>query len=260
MIRKLTPVALVATLALAACGTQGAPRIEDPREILTQSVQAMADVDSVHFVLALDGEVTVAEMGGGMSLDGTEVEGSMTMDGSAAEMTFSVPAFLGLSGEVRLVGDESFIKTSMTGPLWVRQPIPDDADDPLAQAADPQQVLAELQEFLGRDGVALEKLDDAECGDDTCYHLRLDIAGEVFVEEAGANTDVLGTALEDGLSFEIYVDTETLHLRGASTAFEDPEMGSLQLSLTFDGFGDPVEVEAPPADEVTDEPGALPFP
>ena len=49
-------------------------------------------------------------------------------------------------------------------------------------------------------------------------------------------------------------------LVSASTAFEDEEMGSLSLSITFDGFGDPVEVEAPPSDEVTDEPGGFPIP
>jgi hypothetical protein len=259
VVRKLSPLALVVALALAACGAQGAPRIEDPEEILTQSVEAMANVDSVHFVLALDGEVNVAEMGGAMSLDGTELEGALTLDGSAAEMSFSVPAFLGLSGELLLVDGESFIKTSMTGPLWMRQPIPDEAEDPLAQAADPQAAIAELQELLAEDGVALEKLEDVECGDGTCYHLRLDIAGELFAEEAGADAEMFGSLLTEGLTFDLRIETDTLHLVGVATAFEDPEMGALDLSLTFDGFGDPVDVEAPPSDEVTDE-GGFPLP
>lgn len=261
MIRKLSPAALVATIILAACGAQGAPRLEDPREILTQSVQAMADVDSVHFVVALDGDVNVAEMGGSMSLDGTELEGQLAMDGSAGQFSFAVPAFLGISGEMRIVGEEGFIKTSMTGPLWIRQPIPQDGDDPVAQAADPQQVLAELNEFFDKEGVELTKLEDAECGDETCYRLNVDIAGSVFLEEAGAEAvEGLGSLGEEGLAFEILVDQETLYMRGVSTEFEDAEMGSIALTATFDGFGDSVDVEAPPEDEVTDDPGMLPIP
>jgi len=262
VVRKLTPVALVAVFALAACGTQGAARIDDPEEILTQSIQAMADVDSVHFVLALDGDVNVAEMGGEMTLDGTELEGSMAMDGSAAQISFAVPALLGLSGEMRLIGEEGFVKTSMTGPLWMRSEVSSDTDDPIGQVTDPQQALADLEEFLAKDGVELEKLDDTECGDSTCYQLRLDIAGEVFAEAeeaASAGEDVVA-ALADGVTFDLQIDTETLYLVSASTAFEDEEMGSLSLSITFDGFGDPVEVEAPPSDEVTDEPGGFPIP
>lgn len=260
MIRKLSPVALVAALALAACGTQGAPRIEDPEEILTQSVEAMSDLESVRFLLALDGEVTVAEMGGAMSLDGTELEGALSLDGKAMELTFSVPSFLGLSGEARIVGDEAFFKTSMTGPLWIRQPVETGGEDPFAQAADPQAALAELREFLARDGVELEKLEDVECGDGECYQLRITIAGEVFAEEAGADVEVLGSVLEDGLTFDLQIDVDTLYMTGVSTAFEAPDVGSLELTMTFDGFGDPVEVEAPPADEVTDDPGMLPLP
>jgi hypothetical protein len=262
VVRKLTPVALVSLLALAACGTQGAPRIEDPEEILTQSVEAMAGVDSVHFVLALDGSVNVAEMGGEMTLDGTELEGSIAMDGSAAQMTFAVPALLGISGEMRLIGEEAFVRTSMTGPLWMRSEVSSDTDDPIGQVTDPQEALDELQEFLAEDGVTLEKLEDVECGDSTCYHLRLDIAGEVFAEaeEAAEAGEEVVDALSEGLTFDLRIDTDSLYLVGASTSFEDPEMGSLSLSLTFDGFGDPVEVEAPPSDEVTDEPAGFPLP
>jgi hypothetical protein len=260
VVRKLTPLALVSLFVLAACGSQGAARLEDPEEILTQSIETMAGVDSVHFVLAVDGDVSVPEMGGEMSLDGTEVEGSMAMDGSAAQFSFAVPALMGIAGEMRLIGDEAFVKTSLTGDLWMRQPVTEGADDPLAQAGDPQEAIAELQEFLAEDGVTLEKLDDAECGESTCYQLRLTIAPELLAEQAGEGAEALGPIAEEGLIFDLHVDVDSHHLVGASTSFADPEMGSLELTLTFDGFGDPVDVEAPPSDEVTDEPGGFPLP
>lgn len=261
MIRKFSPVALVATLALAACGGPGAQSIEDPREILTQSIEAMADLDTMHFALTLDGTVQAAEMGGSMSLDGTELTGSMALDGSAAQVSFAVPSFMGLSGEMRLVDGESFFQTSMSGPLWIRQEIPEDADDPLAQAADPQAALEEFEAFLDEDGVTLEKLEDVECGDGTCYHLQLNIAREVILESeeaAGAGQEMLDAIGEEGVTFDLRIDTDTRYLVGASTSFDAEELGSLELNMTFDGFGDPVEVEAPPEDEVTDE--AFPMP
>lgn len=264
MIRRFAPVAVVATLVLAACGAQGSPRLEDPHEILTGSVEAMAEVDSLHFLLALDGEVDAAEMGGSMSLNGTELEGSIAMDGSAAQISFAVPAFLGLNGEMRLVGDESFMRTSMTGPMWIRSQVPEDAEDPLAQAADPQEVLVELRSFLDEEGVTLEKAGEVECGDGTCYHLTLTIAPELLADGADGldafGGDVTGALGDEGLTLDLRVDVETLYLVEVSTGFEDETMGSLSLTLSFDGFGDPVEVEAPPSDEVTDDAGGFTLP
>ncbi|MEO7295870.1 MAG: hypothetical protein ABIZ57_06985 [Candidatus Limnocylindria bacterium] len=258
MNRTIVPVALVALLALAACGGETVqPAVEDPKEILTRSVEAMAGVDSVHFVLALDGTINVAEMGGAMALNGTELEGQIAMDGSAAEMSFAVPAFLGLAGEMRLIGEEAFIKTTMTGPMWMRQSVEEGADDPLAQAGDPEQVLTELRSFLDTEGVAIEKLADVECGEATCYQLEIAIGGEVFAdspEAAAADPQVL-EALGEGLTFNVRFEKDTFYMAGASTSFEDEEMGSLSLTMTFDEYGEPVNVEPPPADEVTDAEG-----
>lgn len=258
MNRMIAPVALVAALALAACsGPAAEPTIDDPKEILTRSVEAMAGVESVHFVLALDGTVNVAEMGGEMTLNGTELEGRLAMDGSAAEMSFAVPAFLGLAGEMRLIGEEAFIKTTMTGPMWVRQAVEAGADDPLAQAADPEAVLNELRTFLDTDGVVIEKLADVECGESTCYQLEIAISGEVFADSpqaASAAPQVLD-ALGQGLTFNVQFEKDTFYMSGASTSFEDEQMGSLSLTMTFDEYGEPVNVEPPPADEVTDAEG-----
>lgn len=260
MIHRLMPLAL-ATIVVG-CGLGGTPRLEDPQEILTKSVEAMADVESVRFAVAVDGTLEVAEMGGSLTIDGTELTGSMAMDGSAGQFAFEVPALFGLSGEMRIIGEEAFIKSSMTGPMWMRQEIPSDEADPLAQAADPQAALAEVKKFLAKDGVELTKLEDVECGDErSCYHLSLDIAGEVFRESAAGQdaADEVLDALAEGLTFDLQIDVETLHLVRAATSFEDEAMGSIELTMTFDGFGDPVSVEAPPSDEVT-EGGDIPLP
>lgn len=258
MHRMIAAVALVATLALAACsGPAAQPEVEDPKEILTRSVEAMAGVESVHFVFALDGTIDVAEMGGSMALNGTELEGRLAMDGSAAEMSFAVPAFLGLAGEMRLIGEEAFVKTTMTGPMWMRQAVEEGGDDPFAQAGDPEEVLNELRSFLDTDGVAIERLADVECGESTCYQLEIAISGEVFAnspEAASAGPQVL-EALDQGLAFNVRFQKDTFYLASASTSFENEEMGSLSFTMTFDEYGEPVNVEPPPADEVTESDG-----
>jgi len=118
-------------------------------------------------------------------------------------------------------------------------------------------VLTELRAFLDTDGVVIEKLADVECGEATCYQLEIAIGSEVFAdspEAAAADPQVL-EALGEGLTFNVRFEKDTFYMAGASTSFEDEEMGSLSLTMTFDEYGEPVNVEPPPADEVTDAEG-----
>lgn len=262
MIRRLAPAALVAALALTAC-LGGAETIDDPNEILTRAVAATADVDTIHFVATLDGTVSFPMMSesGSMSLNGTEMEGRMAMDGSAAELSFAVPAFLGLAGEARLIGDDAFVKTTMTGPMWVRQPVDPASSDPLAQVGDPQEALEQVEAFLDEEGVTVEKLEDVDCGEATCYHLRLTISAEVYADseaELGLDPSMM-EAFGEGVSCDLHIDQQTLLLARAESSFESEEFGSVTFTLTLDEYGDPVEVEAPPDDEVTED-GGFPTP
>jgi hypothetical protein len=246
-----------ATLILAACGGAG-PAITDPREIVTQGLEATGELTSVHLVAAIEGTASIPGLGGGqMNLSGTELSGDFDIENETAHLEFTVPSMFGLTGELIQIGQDSYLKTSMTGELWSKSTISE--DDPVAGAVDPAEQLDEVRAFLDEEGVEIEKLDDTECGDRTCYSVRLTIPAEVLAESAeGADmdpADLVGEALVLNLLF----DREDKWLTEVSTDLSAESVGELSLTLTLSDFNAGVEVEAPPADEVTEGGEGLPF-
>ncbi|HEX2221351.1 MAG TPA: hypothetical protein VHK06_02390 [Candidatus Limnocylindria bacterium] len=260
MSRRILAIALLPAALLAACGGAGRPELSDPREIITQGLTALGELDSFRFELAVSGEVSPPETGGmTVSLDGTSVSGAVDVGGRRAGIEFAVPTLMGLSGEMRLVDEAMFVKTSLTGERWSRQPLED--EEALGAAADPAEAIATARDFLSREGVESRKLDDAECGPEderTCYNVELEVPSEILAEAEGAAE--MADAFPDGLDLTLLFDKETLHLREASTTVSSPDIGSLNVSLQLTDFDEAVSVEAPPADEVDEGGGGLPFP
>ena len=250
MLRRITPALAAATLLLAACGGAAAP-VADPREIVTQGLEATAELTSVHLVLSVDGTASISELGGGeMSLNGTRLEGDVDIENRQGHLTFAVPPLLGLQGELIQIGQDSYVKTSMTGELWSKSEVTE--SDPVAGAMDPQEQLDAIRAFLDEEGVELEKLDDTECGDRTCYQVRLTVPAELIADAAeGAEVDPAEFVGEE-LVLDLLFDREEMWLAGVSTELSAESVGELSLSLILSGFNEPVEVEAPPADEVTE--------
>lgn len=261
MFRRSTSALAAATLLsllLAACDTAG-PAITDPREIITQGIEATSGLTSAHLEVEVDGSVTLAELGGSeFSLSGTSLEGDIDIENQEAHLTFAVPSLLGLTGEVIQVGQDSYVKTSMTGELWSKSTV--EESDPVSGALDPAEALAQVRSFLDEDGVEIEKLDDVDCGDGSCYAVRLSIPPSLL-DEAGDATgmdpsEVLGEALVLTLLF----DRADLFLTEASTSISGEGIGSVSLSLRLSGFNEGVDVTAPPEDQVTEDGGEfLPF-
>jgi hypothetical protein len=177
LLRRLAPSLLVAAFALAAC--TGAPAITDPEQIITQGIEATTALKSFHISLAVDGTFSVPEGGGSFALDGTTLDGDFDLETKMGRLSFAVPAFLGLNGEVIVIGNDTYVKTSMTGESWSKSTSESDA---LSEAMDPEAALAEVRDFLAKDGVEAEKLDDVECGERTCYAVRLTIPSELLAD------------------------------------------------------------------------------
>jgi hypothetical protein len=256
VLRRFAPAMAAATLILAACGGAG-PAITDPKEIVTQGLEATSQLTSVHIVAAIDGTATIPDLGGQMNLSGTELSGDFDLEDETAHLEFTVPSMFGLTGEVIQIGQDSYVKTSMTGEMWSKSTISE--DDPVAGAMDPAEQLDEVRAFLDEEGVEVEKLDDAECGDRTCYSVRLTIPAEVLAESAeGADmdpADLVGEALVLNLLF----DREDKWLTEVSTSLSAESVGELSLTLSLSDFNQDVNVEAPPEDEVTEGGEGFPF-
>ncbi|HEX6129254.1 MAG TPA: hypothetical protein VF071_09560 [Candidatus Limnocylindria bacterium] len=257
MLRRFTPALAAATLLLAACGGAG-PAITDPREIVTTGLEATAELTSVHVVLSVDGNATIPDLGGGeMNLSGTQVDGDLDLENERAHLEFTVPPMFGLTGEIIQIGRDSYIKTSLTGATWSKSTA--EEGDPVSEAMDPQEQLDQVREFLDKEGVEVEKLDDTECGDRTCYVVRLTIPAEVLSESAEGGEMDPGELVGEDLVLNLLFDREENWLTEVSTELSAETVGELSLTLTLSDFNRSVEVEAPPADEVTEGGGGLPF-
>jgi hypothetical protein len=246
---------MVAAFALAAC--TGAPPITDPADIITQGVEATGNLKSFHMSLAVDGTFSDPGSGGSFALNGTSLEGDFDLESKNLQMTFAVPALLGLTGDVIVIGTDSYVRTSMTGTSWSKST--STADDPVSEAMDPEKVLAEVRAFLAKEGVETEKLDDVECGDRTCYAVRVTIPAALLAD-AGQTVDMDPTAtFGEALVLNLRFDRENLWLTEISTAVASESAGNFTATLTFSAFDEAVNVSPPPADEVTESALPLPF-
>ena len=109
-----------------ACGTtptSTAPALTDPREIVTAALTSTESAKSVHLAATVNGEATVAlPIGGGtgtpLDLTGTTASADIDFVKPAARATFAVKAGLTLNGEIIAVDGKTYVKSTLTGPLY----------------------------------------------------------------------------------------------------------------------------------------------
>lgn len=245
--------------ALAAFAIAGGQSLTDPAEILTRGAEATSEADSFHMALTGTGTITDPDTGANMPLDGVRVEGDVDIAGEAAHVTFAVPFLLGLSGEAIVLGEDVYLLSSLTGDKWVHTPATRESS-PSPEPTDPAEIADKVAEFLATEGVSAEKLHDKECGEDTCYHVRLTISEEAKAAHPDAMPDMgeYGSFLPDAafsgpMVVDLLFDRDSLWLRQVSTSAADPESGDASLTLTLSEYNEPFDIAAPPPDEVTKE-------
>ena len=258
MLRRFAPI-LVAVLALmAAC--QSTPAITDPVDIITQGLDATSKLKSLHVSLTLDGSFTVPDGGGSFNLDSTSLEADVDIAARNLRAHVEVPAFLGLTADLLVIGDDVWYRTSMGGTKWFHQ-TNDMMGSPLpipTASADIQEMIDKVEEALAKEGVVTKKLADVACGDRQCYQVSVSVPSNL-VEDAGsmASLDpvtIFGEAVEINLLF----DREKLWLTELSTSVDSEEVGTVSATLSFSNFDEAVEFSAPPSPEVTE--GEFTFP
>jgi hypothetical protein len=253
-------LALITTLALGACASAPAvPPITDPNEILTKSVEALAKAKSVHFAASVTGTFTGDLMGSGQSsefkLDGTTAEGDLDIAGKKFRLSFSVPPFLGLNGELIQVGQNTYIKTSLTGAKYSKET---SVELPVDEVTDPAKAAEGMREFLELPGIDATKVADAKCGDSKdCYQVEIDLTSE----ELGAlasEAPSTGADLEDAsLKMTFGIEKDTLRMSKLVVSMAAAEQGSADLTLNMTKWDEAVTVNEPPADQVTEGGGLL---
>lgn len=245
-----------ASMALAACG-QGQPELANPVEILQAGAASLGEMDTFHLRGTVDGDVpiSIGEMGGGapLPLDGTTLEGDVDVAGSELALEILAPALLNLKLAVVIADGALYLQTPiLTGDKWARQPVDTGA------AADPGAALEGLAAFLARPELAPERLPDVRCLGTDCYSVRFTVPAAEVRDALGALGGAIpGLSGDDVGDVTVTVGVRKDDRRLATLALDVPAGGTdpLAIALELSKVDEPVTIEPPPADEVTDLPG-----
>lgn len=263
----------IVVLAAACGGTPpSAPALVDPREILTAAATQAAGATSVHIDLAADGALAIDLTGTGsastpIKLTDTTAAIDADLALGATRATFSAPGLLGVRGEAIVVDGVSYLKTSLTGPLYRAQSV-SGAVDPRTSAAPSSSVVpgssgstsASILDgaiaLLREPGVEPTKNPDASCSGTTCYSVTLEVGADQLARLFGGVTlpaslpiptpDLSAATAE--LTF--LVDRQTTHLSGLHVFADLGDTGEITADLTFSKWDAGVTIAAPPADQL----------
>jgi len=238
-------------LVVAACGTTPAgPALTDPKEIVTAALTATENAKSVHLAATVDGEATVAlPMVGGtgtqLDLTGTTASADIDFVKPAAHATFALKAGLTVSGEAIAIDGKTYLKTTLTGPLYEESA----AGAGLISTSTFGDLIDNLGDILLKPEITLVKGDDVACGSKQCYTVSADLSAD----DLGA-TALTGLPVNlQGATVKITARVEKdlpHHLAGVTAVLSQPDGAQLTIDVTASKWDEPVTISAPPADQV----------
>lgn len=244
MYRHALGLAIVTTLVLVAgCGTNSGPTISDPKEILTKAVEAMQSAKSVHVEASVDGTFKADLTGTGtaseLNLAGTNLKGDLDLAAKNAHVTAAVPAFLGLTADIIIVGGDTYTKVSLAGDKYKKSATT--STDP----TDPAVALKEVETFLQKPEVKPTKKDDASCGSKKCYQVEVSLSAD-DLKSLMPDQDLQGASIV----VTILVEKDTLYPASATVTVSSATLGEVKLTLALTDWDKAVTIAAPPADQV----------
>lgn len=258
LVVRVAVLAIVGAIALAACSPAPSP-LSDPREILDAAVTHLKAAKSVHVEASVDGTVILGPLlgggpqasGAGLALTGTHLAGDLDLAAGRAAIRFQVPALLGLEGELRQVGADAYLESSLTSRGWHRLT---GADLPIA-VGQPSDWLTGLTTWLDRPTTVPVRLDDAACGSSSCYVVHV-VAGTAEIEAAASGAPAVASALAGTtVTLDLRIDRASLEPAGAVVQVELATGGALTVTATFSNWDQAVSVTAPSESEIV--PGPL---
>ena len=240
----LLSLVLLATLALGACGGgNNGPTLSDPKEIITKAVEAMQKAKTVHIEATVDGTLKPGILGGpgagDITLAGTTLSGDVDFSNKNIHLAAGVPAMLGLTADVIVIGPDTYTKISLSGTKYVKSLT--GASTP----ADPANAIAELKTFLDKPEIGPAKKNDASCGSKSCYVVEIELSS------AELKTLIPDTDLGDAtITLSIKVEKDTLYPVALNVAARGSTIGDLTLKVTLSAWDKSVTITAPPAGQV----------
>jgi len=256
---RLLGLLAAASIVVMACGAASAPALTDPKEIVTAALRTSQAAKSVHLEATLDGSINADLSGSGaagapIALTGTTASADVDIAAGNAHATFTVPALLGLTGELIQIGDTSYFKTSLTGDKFQSQKAVDSLP---VNPTDTKSIVDNVSEFLTKPGVDPVKGDDVACGSTQCYTVKIELTPAELnaLGGTGAAASELPVDLSSAsLALTITVEKDSNRLAGLAVSAAMGDQGSLSVNLAFSKWDQPVTVSAPPADQVQPSP------
>lgn len=239
-------------IAAGACSPGPAP-LSDPREIRDRAVTHLQAASSVHVEATIDGNLALGSVlavpgtsPGSLALTGTHLAGDLDLAHDRAAIRFEVPALLGLTGQLRQVGADAYLETTLTSPGWHRlagESLPLGVGRPVAW-------VRALGAWLGRSNLVPTRLDDTNCRSGTCYALRL-VAGPSDLDGlASADPGFASGIAGATVTIELRIDRASLVLSDAKLDIDLGPGGALTVAVAFSAWDAGVSIEPPPASEI----------
>lgn len=242
MHRRLFTPLILAVLVVAGCGNS-APDLTDPSEILTKAVVAMQNAKTVHLEASVDGTFKADLTGTGQSselnLAGTNLTGDMDLSNKNAHVSAAVPAFLGLTADIIIVGQDTYTKVSLSGDKYQKSATT--STDP----TDPAVALNEVADFLAKPAVQPSKKDDVSCGSRRCYQVEIILSAD-DLKALMPDQDLQGASIVA----MILIEKDTLYPASATLTVSGERIGEITLKLTMSNWDKAVTITAPPSDQV----------
>jgi metal-dependent amidase/aminoacylase/carboxypeptidase family protein len=252
-LRLTLAASVIAVVAACGGGAPAAPALTDPVDILAQSVQTLNDVKSFRADVAVSGSLNVDVMGtgqaSGVQLDNTTAQLDVDVENKNAKATFSAgPALLNISGELIQVGGTSYVKTSLTGPLYQKSESEAGAVDEATNMT--EEDIAELREQLAK--VQPTKGEDVSCGDKQCYTVTIDLDAAELQSLGGElpTEDLPADMSEASVNATFKIEKDTLRPAAVDLTMDLGSQGSVTVAVTLSNWDEAVSIEAPPAEQV----------
>ncbi len=231
---------------------------------LARVTDATRKVNSARFEMRVEGGE-----GAFGTADALVATGAFDLQAKASSMTFDAGDVGKM--ELRVVDGKGYVNfgglLGSGGPKWMAFDLTDlGSDKKLASGGlfDPTSVLAQLKAVTGEvTVVGTETLDGVAT---THYHAEVDLA-KVLADHAdelspGGKADLseqlaqLGSGAPTVIPVDVWVGDDGLPRQYRMSMTAD-DIGTLTTTITFSGFGEPVTVVAPPADQVVSGKDAL---
>jgi hypothetical protein len=237
-----------------------APALTDPVDILQHSIAATQTLHSFHVHGALSGTINADLTGSGstapLDLAGTTADADVDVVNKAVHLSASIPALLGATADIIVIGNDTYTKVSLLGPKYSHsttscalgsfEPLPSGAP-PSAGPIDAQQIGDQIRAALGKLATPPKLGADVPCGDTTCYDITIAVTSADLSNVTGASPD---PSITGSGTLEVQVRKSDFYPAKIVAAVDAGAQGNVTVTIEFSAFNAPVTITAPPADQI----------